>query len=171
MVFIIRRREAMAFGAMAAALAMARGATGQTIPKADVTAPKWDIEKGASLKLIRPARFVEPDEVIFRFMREPEQRVTALLNGEIQIAMNVLPNLAGRSATEAGSAPGLTPQGLGTIEGTGSTTLSIANLPPQRLTLLNGTMSLVGGDQPFSLQQPTLGLHYIVAVQGLFPRP
>jgi multiple sugar transport system substrate-binding protein len=66
MVFIIRRREAMAFGAMAAALAMARQATGQTIPTTDATAPKLDIEKGASLKLIRPARFVEPDEVIFR---------------------------------------------------------------------------------------------------------
>lgn len=66
MVFIIRRREAMAFGAMAAALAMARQATGQSIPKADVAAPKWPVEKGASLRLLRPARFVEPDEVIFR---------------------------------------------------------------------------------------------------------
>jgi multiple sugar transport system substrate-binding protein len=66
MVFIIRRREAMAFGAMAAALALARQATGQNIPKADVAAPKWAVEKGATLRLLRPARFVEPDEVIFR---------------------------------------------------------------------------------------------------------
>ena len=66
MVFIIRRREAMAFGAMAAALALARQATGQAIPKADVAAPKWPVEKGASLRMLRPARFVEPDEVIFR---------------------------------------------------------------------------------------------------------
>jgi multiple sugar transport system substrate-binding protein len=66
MVFIIRRREAMAFGAMAAALAMARQATGQSIPKAGVAAPKWPVEKGASLRMLRPARFVEPDEVIFR---------------------------------------------------------------------------------------------------------
>lgn len=66
MVFIIRRREAMAFGAMAAALAMARQATGQSIPKADVATPKWPVEKGASLRMLRPARFVEPDEVIFR---------------------------------------------------------------------------------------------------------
>lgn len=34
-----------------------------------------------------------PDEVIFRIMREPEQRVTALLNGEIQIAQFVPPHL------------------------------------------------------------------------------
>src|SRR5215475_4004752 len=65
MVFIIRRREAM-LGATAAALALARQATGQTIPAADVKPPKWEIEKGASLRLLRPARFVEPDEVIFR---------------------------------------------------------------------------------------------------------
>ena len=34
-----------------------------------------------------------PDEIIFRIMREPEQRVTALLNGEIQIAQFIPPHL------------------------------------------------------------------------------
>jgi len=66
MVFVIRRREAMALGASAAALALARQATGQTIPKGDVAPLKLPIEKGATLRLLRPARFVEPDEVIFR---------------------------------------------------------------------------------------------------------
>src|SRR5260370_10469512 len=56
----------MAGGAAAAAMALARQATGQTISKADVAAPKLDPEKGASLRILRPARFVEPDEVIFR---------------------------------------------------------------------------------------------------------
>jgi len=37
-----------------------------------------------------------PDEVIYRIMREPEQRITALLNGEIQIAQFVPPHLAHR---------------------------------------------------------------------------
>ncbi|MDC0033288.1 ABC transporter substrate-binding protein [Alphaproteobacteria bacterium] len=37
-----------------------------------------------------------PDEVVFRIMREPEQRVTALLNGEIQIAQFVPPHLLDR---------------------------------------------------------------------------
>jgi peptide/nickel transport system substrate-binding protein len=37
-----------------------------------------------------------PDEVIFRIMREPEQRVTALLNGEIQIAQFIPPHLRER---------------------------------------------------------------------------
>ena len=35
----------------------------------------------------------QPDEIIFRIMREPEQRITALLNGEIQIAQFVPPHL------------------------------------------------------------------------------
>jgi multiple sugar transport system substrate-binding protein len=66
MAFIIKRRESIILGAAAAAMAMARGANGQTIPKADVAPPKLPIESGATLRLIRPARFVEPDEVIFR---------------------------------------------------------------------------------------------------------
>jgi peptide/nickel transport system substrate-binding protein len=39
-----------------------------------------------------------PDELIFRVMREPEQRITALLNGEIQIAQFVPPHLRDRVA-------------------------------------------------------------------------
>jgi peptide/nickel transport system substrate-binding protein len=37
-----------------------------------------------------------PDEIVFRIMREPEQRVTALLNNEIQIAQFVPPHLRER---------------------------------------------------------------------------
>src|SRR6266508_1269292 len=37
-----------------------------------------------------------PDEIVFRLMREPEQRVTALLNNEIQIAQFIPPHLAER---------------------------------------------------------------------------
>ena len=33
----------------------------------------------------------------------------------------------------------------------------------------NGTKAVLGGGQPFSLQQPTLALQYIIAVQGIFP--
>jgi microcystin-dependent protein len=45
----------------------------------------------------------------------------------------------------------------------------VANLPPQLLKLSNGMTSVLGGDQPFSVQQPTLGLNYIIATQGVFP--
>jgi peptide/nickel transport system substrate-binding protein len=37
-----------------------------------------------------------PDELVFRVMREPEQRVTALVNGEIQIAQSIPPHLRER---------------------------------------------------------------------------
>ncbi len=80
-----------------------------------------------------------------------------------------LPNLDGRSPTGAGATPGLTPQALGTTAGAQSTTLTVANLPPQSLTLSNGTTAVLGGGQPINLQQPTLALQYIIAVQGVFP--
>jgi multiple sugar transport system substrate-binding protein len=66
MVYIIKRRQALKLGASAAAIMAAGHANAQAIPKGDATMPKLDIEKGASLRLIRPAKFVEPDEVIFR---------------------------------------------------------------------------------------------------------
>jgi peptide/nickel transport system substrate-binding protein len=37
-----------------------------------------------------------PDELIFQIMKEPEQRVTALLNGEIQIAQYIPPHMVER---------------------------------------------------------------------------
>src|SRR5437899_2253587 len=59
---------ALGLGLSAAALA-ATGATAQTastIKAADVPAPNLDIEKGASLRMLRPVRFVKPDEDVFR---------------------------------------------------------------------------------------------------------
>ena len=40
--------------------------SGAAIPRADIEPPRLPIEPGASLRIIRPSRFVEPDEVIFR---------------------------------------------------------------------------------------------------------
>ena len=64
---IITRRDALALGVSAAALAVS-GANAQTsnIKAADVAAPKFEIEKGASLKMLRPVRFVQADEDVFR---------------------------------------------------------------------------------------------------------
>ena len=64
----ITRRDALAMGVSAAALA-ATGASAQTasnIKAADVAAPALPIEKGASLRMLRPVRFVKPDEDVFR---------------------------------------------------------------------------------------------------------
>ena len=64
----ITRRDALALGLSATALA----ATGvaahaqSAIKAADVPAPKLPIEKGASLRMLRPVRFVQADEDVFR---------------------------------------------------------------------------------------------------------
>src|SRR4030081_2269426 len=62
------RRDALSLGVSAAALA-ATGVSAQTasaIKAADVPAPNLPIEKGASLKMLRPVRFVKADEDVFR---------------------------------------------------------------------------------------------------------
>src|ERR1044072_6823082 len=63
----ITRRDALALGASAAALAVT-GANAQTsnVKAADVPAPSLPIEKGASLRMLRPVRFVKADEDVFR---------------------------------------------------------------------------------------------------------
>src|SRR6478736_8839893 len=64
----ITRRDALALGVSAAAL-VATGASAQTastIKAADVPDPKFAIEKGASLRMLRPVRFVPADEEVFR---------------------------------------------------------------------------------------------------------
>ena len=64
----ITRRDALALGISAAALA-ATGASAQTasnIKAADIAEPKLPIEKGASLRMLRPVRFVPADEEVFR---------------------------------------------------------------------------------------------------------
>jgi multiple sugar transport system substrate-binding protein len=65
----ITRRDALILGASAAALA-AGGARAQTaasnVKAADVAAPSLPIEKGASLRMLRPVRFVQADEDVFR---------------------------------------------------------------------------------------------------------
>jgi multiple sugar transport system substrate-binding protein len=65
----ITRRGALGLGLSTAVLA-ASGAAAQpaasTIKVADVPAPALPIEKGATLRMLRPVRFVQPDEDVFR---------------------------------------------------------------------------------------------------------
>jgi multiple sugar transport system substrate-binding protein len=65
----LTRRDALALGISAAALA-ATGAQAQTpasnIKAAELAAPALPIEKGASLRMLRPVRFVQADEDVFR---------------------------------------------------------------------------------------------------------
>lgn len=67
MAYIITRRQGLALGAAGiAAAGFAERAWGQDIPRADVAPPNLPIENSATIRLIRPTRFVEPDEVLFR---------------------------------------------------------------------------------------------------------
>jgi multiple sugar transport system substrate-binding protein len=65
---LITRRTALQIGASAAALGASGGfALAQSnIKTASATPPKLPIEKGATLRMLRPVRFVQPDEDIFR---------------------------------------------------------------------------------------------------------
>ena len=60
------RRDALGLGVSAAALAVAGGPSWAAIKAADVKAPDWKIEQGAKLAMLRPVKFVQPDEDIFR---------------------------------------------------------------------------------------------------------
>jgi len=60
------RRGTLALGAGAiAAATVPSGDARPAIPVADVAPPKLDIEKGASLRVLRPTKFVETDQTIF----------------------------------------------------------------------------------------------------------
>ncbi len=65
MVHIITRRGALAVGAGAAAATLV-DFKASAVPVANVSEPKLPIEKGATLRVLRPTKFVDPDEVIFR---------------------------------------------------------------------------------------------------------
>jgi hypothetical protein len=68
----ITRRDALALGVSMAALAAtdasAQGTSqgASNVKAADIAAPSLPIEKGASLRMLRPVRFVQTDEDVFR---------------------------------------------------------------------------------------------------------
>jgi multiple sugar transport system substrate-binding protein len=63
------RRDTLGLG-LSAGLLAATGARAQApasqVKTIDVAAPSFPIEKGASLRMLRPVRFVQPDEDVFR---------------------------------------------------------------------------------------------------------
>lgn len=60
------RRDALGLGVSAAALAAMGGPAWSAIKAADVKAPDFKIESGAKLSMLRPVKFVQPDEDVFR---------------------------------------------------------------------------------------------------------
>src|SRR3977135_4335706 len=62
----ITRRDALALGVSAAALAASGTSARADIKVPDVPWPALPIEKGATLRMLRPVRFVQADEDVFR---------------------------------------------------------------------------------------------------------
>jgi len=63
---IITRRSVLATGTAAAASLALPNFAMSAIPVVDATPPKLPIENGATLRVLRPTKFVGPDEEIFR---------------------------------------------------------------------------------------------------------
>jgi multiple sugar transport system substrate-binding protein len=67
MAHLVTRRRTLALGTGAlAALALAGRHSSAAIPTASAEMPKLPIEKGATLRILRPTKFVDADEPIFR---------------------------------------------------------------------------------------------------------
>ena len=63
---IITRRTALAAGVAAIGSTVLPNFAMSAIPVADVAPPKLPIENGAALRVLRPTKFLDPDETIFR---------------------------------------------------------------------------------------------------------
>jgi multiple sugar transport system substrate-binding protein len=79
---IITRRTVLASGTAAAASLLLPNFAMSAIPVADVAPPKLPIESGATLRLLRPTKFLDPDEVIFR---ENIAKFTAKYNVPVRV--------------------------------------------------------------------------------------
>jgi multiple sugar transport system substrate-binding protein len=78
MATIFTRRDALRLTAGGIAALTVPDSSGAQVQRADVAAPKLPIESGSSLRVLRPARFVEPDETIFRANTAKFQQTTGI---------------------------------------------------------------------------------------------
>jgi len=100
----ITRRDALALGVSAAALAATAVQPAKaTINAADVPAPSLPIEKGASLRMLRPVRFVQPDEDTFR---ANAKRFTEKTGVEVKVDFVGWEDISQQTAVTANSGAG-----------------------------------------------------------------
>jgi len=78
MTSILTRRETLRLAAAGLAASALPASSSAQVPRAEVASPKLPVENGASLRILRPARFVEPDEVIFRANTAKFQQATGV---------------------------------------------------------------------------------------------
>jgi microcystin-dependent protein len=82
-----------------------------------------------------------------------------------------LPDLRGRTAIGSGQGPGLSNRLPGEEPGVENVTLNPLQLPTHDHTapVPGGVTGITGGNQPFDNMQPSLGLNYLINLQGIFP--
>src|SRR5215218_5881468 len=102
MAHINTRRGAIGIGAGALAAAAGGGASAQ-IRTAAAEMPRLPIESGASLRIIRPTRFVEPDEVIFR---ENTAKFTQATGVQVRVDFVGWEDIRSQTAVTANTAAG-----------------------------------------------------------------
>lgn len=83
-----------------------------------------------------------------------------------------LPDLRGRTMIGSGSAPGLTERLVGEQVGSATSSMTVAQMPAHTHTGLPPvvTVGVTGGGQPINNMQPSLGLSYVIALDGYFPQ-
>jgi len=99
---ITRRNLGVGAGAFAATGLLGRNARA-AIPTADLPPLNLPIEKGASLRILRPAKFVEPDEVIFR---ENTKRFAEAMGVQVRIDFSGWEDLRPQTAVTANTGAG-----------------------------------------------------------------
>ncbi|MGL4497257.1 MAG: ABC transporter substrate-binding protein [Beijerinckiaceae bacterium] len=99
------RRGAMQVGAGAllASTAIPNLARAQMVKGADIPAPKFDIEKGASIRVLRPAKFVAADETIFN---ENTKAFTAATGVNVRVDYQSWEDLRPQTAVSANTGVG-----------------------------------------------------------------
>lgn len=84
-----------------------------------------------------------------------------------------LPDLRGRTPVGPGQGPGLSNRQLGQKGGIENVTLTTAQMPSHNHTMpgpyISNATENTGGGQSHNNMQPFLGLHYAIALQGLYP--
>ena len=102
------RRESLALGAAAfgaATLPIIGAHAAGDVPTADVKPPPYKIEKGATLRVLRPAKFVAPDETYFR---ENTKKFTQATGVDVRVDFVSWEDLRPQTAVAANTGAGPT---------------------------------------------------------------
>ena len=101
---LITRRHTAALGAgLLGAAALPGRHARAAIPMADVAAPKLPIESGARLRVLRPAKYIDPDEAIFN---ASTKRFTEQTGVEVRVDYVAWPDMPVQTAVVANTGQG-----------------------------------------------------------------